>query len=510
MKKWLKRLSVTILGIVVFLFLFLLEERFRGQISLARLKKSLAAQGEKIDPSDFALPPSKEENGVPAIRRAIPQLKPGTILPNDGPPKMELLPSGHAIVGFQESEWVSDHKTNSWNAFALEWKTNETILFQIRDALEKPVLNSDLNYALAPHLPFTNLASCRKLSFWFGGGSELSLHEGKNTEALERLLPQIRLPRLIESDRLAISELVRIALAAIAKNATWEALQYEGWTDEDLRKIQAAWEREEFIDSTITALQGELVFDEATYQVMRRSNKETFQILFGMEEFLAGTDWEPPVWETVLRRAPGGDAAVEFLKKQIFCRIWSFAWSHQHQYRSARGINRLLQTTRAFAKGKSFSEVRVAIEQFKSEAIPKNFYDSLRYPEPLSPFSLANVIEKTARVQTERSMTLCAVALQRYALRNGKFPASLNLLVPEFIGSVPIDYFDGEPMKYFLNDDGTVTLYSVGEDGQDNQGNSSLVSGKSGRSIWDRKDAVWPAPATPEEVAAFRTQAAKK
>lgn len=67
---------------------------------------------------------------------------------------------------------------------------------------------------------------------------------------------------------------------------------------------------------------------------------------------------------------------------------------------------------------------------------------------------------------------------------------------------------DGEPLKYRLNPDGSFTLYSVGEDGQDDGGDVSLLPDKtSSRILWNRKDFVWPAPAHPEEVETFRKEA---
>ena len=109
MRKWLNKLSILPLAIVISLFLFLLFERLRGQISLARFKSELAAKGENLSAADFALPVSKGENGVPTIVEAMSQLKPGPILPESVPQKMELLPSGHAVVGFREIEWVFDN-----------------------------------------------------------------------------------------------------------------------------------------------------------------------------------------------------------------------------------------------------------------------------------------------------------------------------------------------------------------------------------------------------------------
>ncbi|MEO7298093.1 MAG: hypothetical protein ABI042_05895 [Verrucomicrobiota bacterium] len=423
---------------------------------------------------------------------------------------MQLLPSGHAVVGFLESEWITGEITNSWEALALEWKTNEAILLQIRDALKKPVLNSELDYSQGYNLLITNLSSCKKLVICFGAGCQLALYEGKNREALDRLLSQIRLPHLVESDRLAISELVRFALASIIKNTTWEALQAEGWNDEDLRKMQEAWETHEFIHSAGVGFQGELVYEDASYTLMRNSNDDTFKVLFEWRNIFNDDEWEPPIWEKLVSDLPYGDDIVNFLQKQIFCRVWRFAWSHQHQLRSAKQIYRLMEITRAVEKEKSFSTVQEALEQFTQEMGRRNFYEALRFPESSSNLMLAKVINKAARAQTERSMALCAIALQRYFARNGKFPTALGILVPEFFQIVPIDYFDGKPMKYFLNPDGSFTLYSVGEDGLNDHGNSSFASGKIGRSIWDRKDTLWPAPATPEELDDFHKTTLEK
>jgi len=109
------------------------------------------------------------------------------------------------------------------------------------------------------------------------------------------------------------------------------------------------------------------------------------------------------------------------------------------------------------------------------------------------------------RGEAERSVVLCAIALKRYSLKHGNFPPSLDSLVPEFIASVPVDYMDGKPMGYRLEADGTFRLYSVGEDEKDDGGNAAVTAGKTHlRDLWARKDFVWPRPATPEEVEAYR------
>jgi hypothetical protein len=96
---------------------------------------------------------------------------------------------------------------------------------------------------------------------------------------------------------------------------------------------------------------------------------------------------------------------------------------------------------------------------------------------------------------TLHQMVSAAVALKRYELRHGQLPQSLALLVPEFLAQAPHDFMDGQPLRYRVNGDGSFALYSVGEDGQDDGGDSSAaVSDKErqNESPWAGRDWVWP------------------
>lgn len=42
--------------------------------------------------------------------------------------------------------------------------------------------------------------------------------------------------------------------------------------------------------------------------------------------------------------------------------------------------------------------------------------------------------------------------------------------MPNFIAAVPLDPFDGKPLRYILRDSGGYMLYTIGEDGIDNGG----------------------------------------
>jgi len=66
--------------------------------------------------------------------------------------------------------------------------------------------------------------------------------------------------------------------------------------------------------------------------------------------------------------------------------------------------------------------------------------------------------------------TILALSALQYARKTGRCPESLTALIPEFIGSVLLDPFDGNPLRYRRTDTGFV-VYSLGEDLDDDGGN---------------------------------------
>lgn len=75
-----------------------------------------------------------------------------------------------------------------------------------------------------------------------------------------------------------------------------------------------------------------------------------------------------------------------------------------------------------------------------------------------------------ARTDTERQLAMAAIALARFQLVHGAFPASLEKLVPDYLATAPKDLMNGKPLSYRLRSDRTPLLYSVGTDGTDHDG----------------------------------------
>lgn len=83
--------------------------------------------------------------------------------------------------------------------------------------------------------------------------------------------------------------------------------------------------------------------------------------------------------------------------------------------------------------------------------------------------ALARVAELDLRAHAHLDLAQTALALERYRLATGKLPPQLQDLVPLYLARVPIDPFDGNPIRYRPGAPGYI-LYSVGEDARDNGG----------------------------------------
>ena len=77
---------------------------------------------------------------------------------------------------------------------------------------------------------------------------------------------------------------------------------------------------------------------------------------------------------------------------------------------------------------------------------------------------------RNAELATQRRDALnVAIALELYRRKHGSWPQTLDELVPDLLPWVPVDRFDGAPLRYRLAD-GKPILYSVGSDRDDDGG----------------------------------------
>ena len=85
--------------------------------------------------------------------------------------------------------------------------------------------------------------------------------------------------------------------------------------------------------------------------------------------------------------------------------------------------------------------------------------------------------EQTARSTAELRSAHTALAAERFRMDHDQLPSALAELIPDYLESIPIDPFNGEPLLLGTTDDGIV-IYSVGDNLTDDGGNLITRKGK--------------------------------
>lgn len=103
--------------------------------------------------------------------------------------------------------------------------------------------------------------------------------------------------------------------------------------------------------------------------------------------------------------------------------------------------------------------------------------------------ALGRVASSAHQYAQTRDAALTAIALELFKRRHGDYPASLSELTPTFLPRVPLDIFDGSPLKYQVRS-GRPLLYSVGTDRKDDAGRSPSTRHTDGASTWYPPDDI--------------------
>jgi len=189
------------------------------------------------------------------------------------------------------------------------------------------------------------------------------------------------------------------------------------------------------------------------------------------------------------------------------------AWSEPEELKYMQAVQLELQALREVPHTLSAlrlkEEINASRQGYRVPGAASRFYIKLPLADSYNDWSAGNQTRDSSypypdysgawfvviKNLTLNEMVRTAIALKRYGLKYGKSPSDLAALVPDFLPGLPHDLMDGQPLRYRLESSGGFTLYSVGEDFQDDGGNAvaSTTNGASAdRLAWNGKDLVWP------------------
>jgi len=482
---------LAVLIVVAALVLLMVFRQGSSKRAVESYKQQLRAQGEKLLVAELLpTPPPESLDGAQTFLGAMSL----SHQPSNIPPTMKLIRPGRAMVAWQQEILPEDKISNIWPGLSLELKANRDTLSSLQSALNVPVLYFNLDYSQGWGTLLPHLAKLKQAEILTSVSAVAALHERKFSEAWTNLHDAVILVRRYQAEPLTISHLVHIAMAHIAIAASWEFLQSDQWTDAQLAELQSNWQAMEFFDAS-----------ESSFVMERAMTIGAFQ--------LARTSYDQLM--TMASSGPTVSPSAEFFDdpaktlENLYSRYlywgWKSSWSYDEELLSLENCEATLKaihrTELSGAFAPALKELDGNIAQLNK--LHTNAASHFMFGDQNSWRSKS--LLKFADAEVSRRLLITAIALKRYQLRLGKYPADLKTLIPEFLNKVPQDLMDGQPLRYKPAPDGNFLLYSVGEDGEDNGGDATPTEPASTKSkVWFRaRDAVWPRPATAEEVAAY-------
>jgi hypothetical protein len=420
------------------------------------------------------------------ITNAAARIKGGKITPGMLEPRRYVGPA-LAMVNWQQplplmTVAVGGTNRPTWEDLEAQMHAVQDALQEARDALKAP----------APHGgPCTNLLWSQPVNFvairvvaqWLMGAAESDLHQGRLEAALQDLEALAGLANMERDEPTLVSQMIRVAVANLGLTITWEALQATGWTEPQLERLQKPWELVDLVEAVEKGLQGARASGYETFLLMRSSDSPR------VGRMLRGA-WPPS--------GPSPSPRLEdILTDYLYIPAYKLTSIDQDELFYLRTMQEGLTGLRALKAHHPWPETKQCLNQ-----ITANVIALARSPQRFRYYYTLQAIPNYWRAcgiaihaETERQMTVGAIALKRFQMRYGRLPTNLEALVPEFLPGVPYDYMGARPMSYRLNADGSYVLYSVGEDGKDDGGDPS--GGPSG--MWTGLDAVWPMPCPPHQ-----------
>jgi hypothetical protein len=444
MKPW-KRWLLTLVALLAVAFAAWLGVTHRSQGSvLARLKaRGVPASPQELDRA-YLRPPAGE-NLANVILNAAAAYRPpqdSTNTPYTSRPRGRIardLPT-HPVDPQQVAEWRAA-LTN--NAAVLDLLAGAHGLTRSR----YPVNLAAGSGALLPHLN-----SAKGLAQFFALAALTEAESGRPHEAAECIRHILTVARSLESEPLLISQLVRIAVLGIAADATAASLPRTQVSTEDWQILQTEFTHAIAIHPLRVGLAGEIA---------------------NTQEFFTGS---PAILAGLLS---GGLATTPNASTGAKLGALLYVGSGLRQADGTFCLTRLTETLEA-------TDLPYPDALRRSRQIDATIArEAARPGRGLKPISmmllpaLGKGLQRSAECEARVQAAIVGCALERYRLAHGgQLPAALPDLVPTLLPAVPLDPFDGQPLRYQKLPEG-YAIYSVGADGQDNQGQGIKVLGTS-------------------------------
>jgi hypothetical protein len=306
----------------------------------------------------------------------------------------------------------------------------------------------------------------------------LRAQEGDADGALESCRAILNCGRSVGDEPLSISQLVRIALRAIAVSPTQRALAQGEPSDAELRQLQELLEKEAAEPLMRTWARGERAGQDQLLDAIETC--KTRMTARDLVKMATGS-------------GVGGGARTGYDPAAL---LDSLALCSNAGVTSQRAAL-LRYNTRVVEIAQLPPEEQYA----RAKELQAALKDQPLLVRALAP-PLSKITEAERRTGTQLRCAAVALAAERYRRDRGHWPDGPEALVATgYLRAVPTDLYDGRPLRWRRLDDGAV-VYSVGPHGQDHGGrmdfhNLMAPDTNLGFRLWDANHRRQP-PAAPK------------
>ncbi|MFO1487454.1 MAG: hypothetical protein U1F65_03155 [Verrucomicrobiota bacterium] len=476
-RRLVKILRGTVMVIAVLLTLLALvwtEENWRGRRDWEKFRQAAEARGERLDLASYiAAPVSPEKNfyATPLLEPLLDfEIVDGKVrwADSNGVARAKSLGKiSGAALGLEKADLKAAQKHFLGNTnfptppkgqtpaadvlFAM--KPLEPMLAELYNAVQRPAAvfsqhpDRDLPAMMTVFEIFKSMTQAGCLR------ALAHLESGDSTNALIDVQFLFGTANILRGEPLLISQMVRAAILNIALVPVKKGLAEYRWSEPQLVELQQLLGGEDLLQDYAAAMRGERAFANEI-----------------MTHYIAGN------YEVLGQKQPGFKWLGVFSPRGLL-------------YQNQIALN--LLTDDFSLKVVDLASRRVYPERSTKEAFeaalgrhtPYNIFARLTTP------ALQKVSLQCAYLQSAVDQASLVCALERSRLADGRFPETLEALVPKFCAAIPRDVIGGGALHYQRKADGMFLLYSVGWNGVDDGGVLGPV--KDGKPDREQGDWVW-------------------
>jgi hypothetical protein len=506
--KWRNRfLTLSILVAVVgALSIYFFRDDDSAKRAAESTRQQLREQGFKVDLSEFNFfTPAEVRARERFLTNAIgpmqdkllseyqPYMKRLHVFPRFLPDLMEILGRDVAsVVALQELRYPTGE--DYWMDLRHQLSGEESVRLDAAcDVLISNPLRFHLDASRGVGMLLPHLASMRKLQQTLGARVVLLLHDTNRAAAWTNLLASTRLVTAWDPEPTEVSQTARYSCAQAAFNILWQALQTGGWSEEQLSQLEQEWAAADFLK----ALPETAAFSRASWVALCRLER----------------DQPLPANTTSVAQMIRSPSSGFY---EIQARVQRERYRNYGTYEDERELLLHYRDREMQLRRTARTSTWLEMGELPNAGNARPYLS--KYPSNLQMVMNASELGRTAMshgvticaqaaaTEARRRVILTALALERFKLKHGAYPKTLEQLAAGEIKSAGtnalVDFMDGKPLRYRTTSDGRFVLYSIGLDCADDGGmaeNETPLAQMRKPGILG-KDIVWPRPATAAEI----------